>query len=664
MTVDTPRALSASERQRASRAARRPDIVKFLGRPFRAIDGEGINLPDGSHIYTLLSSAEDGEEPVTLADPRGLRTGECLEYLLTHMATGAINVVYGGGYDFNMWLGDLTENELRRAYTLKYAYWRNYRISWRRGKSFAVKRVDRDGKAYGPSVLVYDCISFFQRPFLTACDEYFGPDWPGRDIVVAGKTGRSRFTVADSAKILEYNRVELHTLVRLMNDLRSRLAKIDLKPSRWDGPGAIAASLMRREGVKAHMTPTPEPVARAARYAYAGGRFEVIKFGHVERRAYEYDVNSAYPAALRSVPSIALGRWKWTEGREAAGSHPFALYHVSYEGRFSTLPGAFFKRAPNGTITYPMRVTGWYWSPEYEAGKAYCHAGYGTLKVLGRWAYEGPSVRPFSFIDALYQERRALKSRGDGAHIGAKLALNSLYGKTAQRVGAEFRNGTFRLPPYHQIEYAGYTTSWCRARVLSAVLPKIDDVIAFETDAVFTRTPLKVPITSELGDFEETRFSDLTYLQSGMYFGDTGGGVKRSGSDIAKTRGIDRGSLSRDDVLTKLKLPSAADRYVESSLTRFVGAGVALQQDFSKWRRWIALHKRTALEPLGKRIHGDCNCSMRSGLTLGRWHSTICPIDTMEHSAEYPIPWINPNPDMTELEDLTASERDYEREMV
>lgn len=630
--------------------------ASYLSRGFTFWDGEGITKESGEHIYVMLAVKSDNGEGDYLFRPNGIGTVEAFEFVLNFAgrARGSINVIYGGGYDFNMMMRDLDRDELEAVYRQKFVTWNGYRIAWRQGKSFYIARVDSEGTSYD-GVTIYDCAPFFQVPFVAACDSYLGENFYRRDIVVKNKALRSSFTPADIPAMREYNDIELVNGLRLINELRRRLNRAGLRPRRWDGPGAVASALMTREGVKSAKADSPREVVKAARYAYAGGRFEVIRFGSVKEKAYEYDVNSAYPAALRAVPNLARGSWRHVTGDP--GPHPFALYHVKYRGNREDIPGAFFRRDANGTVAYPMSVTGWYWSPEVETGREYCALGYGRMEILDAWVFDADDdSRPFGFIDNLYAARKEMKSRGDGAHVGIKLGLNSLYGKLAQQVGAEFRHGEWRVPPFHQIEWAGYTTSYCRARVLSACLSNIESVIAFETDAVFTSEQLDVEESGELGAFESLTFDHLTYVQSGMYFGSV------DGKPVEKTRGIDRGSLHETDVLKRLRVRSADGRKVDARLTRFIGAGVALAQDMTKWRRWETVTKRITLEPTGKRVHARCWCMTLppAGIRRGRWHVTACPIADDGHSHEFPVVWANPNPDMDVLAEMRDERAEWE----
>ena len=523
---------------------------------------------------------------------------------------------------------------------------------------------------------MWDTASFFQCSFIKACDSYLGPGgFADRALIVRNKAVRSSFQTEDLPEILRYNAAELVNLTALMGELRERLNKVGLRPSRWDGPGAIASALLKREGIPKARAKCPDPVALAGRFAYAGGRFEVIRFGSVDRTdsvpaAYEYDINSAYPAALRDVPNLQRGHWAHFD--HDPGSHPFAVYHIDYTDRdyIPSRPHPLFCRRSNGAIAYPPYVQGWYWSPEVDMLRDYCRHRKGkAMRVIEAWVFvaDNEDDKPFAFIDGLYAMRRALKLAKDGAESGLKQGLNSLYGKLAQQVGYRPAHHEVpeRIPPFHQLEWAGYVTSHCRAKVFRAAMQDLDSVIAFETDALFTSKPLDLPLGSNLGEWEGTEFASLAYVQSGLYFARSMSGQVRT----AKTRGIDLGSLTLEDVLAGWANPIPTEQTATAALTRFNGAGIGLRQSWSRWRRWETVPKVITLQPAGKRDHiampDFCRYCPGSGpkpLRLGVWHETHLPILVKQHSSEFPIAWINPDPEMTELEEMRQDryESDYE----
>ena len=654
---------NSADKYYASRARYRHNNSKwqtdadYLSRPFIAWDGEGVSLDSGEHLYTMLAVKGDNIDTDIHSDT-GLKTVDIFETLLeaSTQTERGIHIIYGGSYDANMWLSDLTRADLWPVYKYDFALWRNYRIGWRPGKQFYLAEILPDGSR-GRHITVYDIVSFFQCGFVSACDSYLGDRFTERDMIVANKAARGSFQLEDMATVRKYNDAELSNLILLADELRERLNAATLRPRRWIGPGAVAAALMQRERVKASLKECPPKVAKAGRYAYAGGRFEAIRYGHVEAPAYEYDLNSAYPAALVNVPDLSKGSWEYVSGDP--GPQPFAVYHLHWKYDDMAVPGPLFRRDPNGTVVYPLTSHGWYWTPEYESTKAFCDAGWGEFAVSEAWVFRPwTENKPFAFLNEMYRKRQILKAAGDGAHVAYKLGYNSIYGKLCEQVSAKQQpDGSWRLPPYHRLEIAGYVTSSCRAAMIKAALPKLQSVIAFETDAVFTSEPLDVPVSTELGEFEMTEFTDLTYVQSGLYFGNA-----TDGKSVAKTRGIDRGYLTRDMVLRNMFEPTADDRECSAPLTRFNGAGIALSQRFDKWRRWETMTKTLTLEPVGKRCHMGCDACDANGPRAGEWHETMCPLMNNAMSSEFPIMWINPDPSMSELDEMRRFDVDFEYE--
>lgn len=178
--------------------------------------------------------------------------------------------------------------------------------------------------------------------------------------------------------------------------------------------------------------------------------------------------------------------------------------------------------------------------------------------------------------------------------------------------------------------------------VLRASFPVLDKIIAYETDAMFSEVPLSVPVGAGLGEWEESKFQNITYLQSGMYFATTD-----DGKDIARTRGVDKGTLTREQVLQAM---GNGDTHIPASLTRFTTAGLALQGRFSHWRKWETMSKNVALYPDGKRIHIGCPQCSANSLT-GLHETVVAPVRGFV-SLPYPVGWVNPDPNMSVLDEL------------
>lgn len=623
---------SAKGRKVENRYQRKVREEAYLAREFVAWDGEGVTRTEGAkQDYVLFASSRGAR----LTSTSYLTTSEILAFILEHNDRSAVNVIYGASYDWNMWLRDVPREVLEQLYKTGAAVWGRYWFKVRLGKTFHF-----GVRGTRQSALFYDVMPFFQRAFVKACDEYLGDDFYERERVVRNKMLRGDFTQDDLQEMTAYTDAELINLVRLMQELRSRLHRAGLKVSRWDGPGAIAVALFQRHDIKAHLSRTGHWMSKAVQSAYFGGRFEVLKTGYVKEDVFEYDVNSAYPWALQDVPSMAGGYWDVIDGA-AEGAPDFALYHLTYSGNVdhADFPQPFpFRRAKDGNVCYPFHTTGWYWGPEYKAGLAFIERWGGTITVHETRVFvPATDVKPFAFIGPIYTQRLQYKKAGDGAHVGIKLGLNSMYGKLAQQVGWRETEDGLRLPPYHQLEWAGYVTSRCRAAVFSAIIDNPGDVIAFETDAMFVRRKLSVAEGEQLGQWEYTHFIDMLYMQSGTYFAHTYNkhGVLEA---VNKTRGVDRGELTFENAYEALKSDAPT---LDAKLTRFYGIGLALVQDFTKWLTWDTSTKRVKVYPTGKRVHDDfeCWCSVGTDRT-GTWHRTY-PHGAWEgdESAPFPLEW-------------------------
>lgn len=596
-------------------------LQRYLDRRFIAWDGEGGNEPDGSHTYFLLSSS-DGH---SLARRDGLRTADVFDLWIKSKQPDTTNIGYGLGYDINMVLRDLDRNSLETLYRCGRVKWNDYRIEWRAGKSFRV--------GLGPhSFLLYDVLPFFQRTFVAACDEYLGDDWECRDEIVAGKLARGSFDWSQINEVTRYNGAELRNLVRLADELRQRLHKVEIRVSRWDGPGAIASALYKKYETKSYLDAAPPEVAEAGRYAYAGGRFEIIRKGHSVEGAWQYDIRSAYPSAIRYLPCLVHGHWTKRIG-PIRRLVQFGIYRIEVcdpPTESITQPQPLWMRNRDGTVYFSEYSHGWYWSPEAELA---LELGGSVIHEAWEWVQDCDH-EPFNFVEALYNKRAALKKAGDGAHVGLKLGLNSLYGKLAQQIGWD-AGPPLKLPPYHSLEWAGWITAHCRAQVYRAAMHAPDDVIAFETDAIFSRVPLPLDIGSRLGQWECTEYSSLTYLKSGMYFG-----TLTDGTEVEKTRGINKGSITRQQMIEALETEQRGEvAAIHAEQTRFVGLGQALNQDFNKWRRWYTDPRILQVALNGKRI--DLLDARDSRKDIGDgWRETQEGLHETDFSHPYEVAWI------------------------
>lgn len=583
---------------------------KFTKAEFVAIDGEGFSEGDEKtwhigankkpytgkpHYYAYLS-ASDGSE-IYAKDGR-LSTEQCLEFLLNITTNNkhAVIVAFGASYDMTHMLYDLSLDELKALLAKDKdktgfldkdigAY--SYRLEIRPRKTLTVRAWARGAPKYeknkrGQYVLsphrkavVWDVWGFFQDSFAGVMRKWI-PDHPDYQFILRMKGERSIFQRSELSEIRRYNAAELRCLVAIMDKLRGAVDELGLKLSRWDGAGAIAGAILKMQGVKEHKAETPGDVFEAARHAYSGGHIEAMQIGHYEGPVYHYDVNSAYPAQFAELPSLEAGVWQ--HGTSSTPPHGFTLVRVAFAFNYGNSFYPLFYREDDGSIRYPREGEGWYWFAEYAVAREYFERfGGERFEVKEFWHFkESRKVRPFGWIRDYYAQRQSriadAKRRGveDGPEKIIKLGLNSLYGKTAQQLGARRgQDGETQKPPYFQLEWAGAVTAGCRAEIMRAAIQNPISVISLATDGIFTTAPLDLDISDkkELGKWEGKTHAGITVVMPGVYWLHDEKGIEHF------SRGFDKRAMSDPEFIYRAwraKLESC-----DIELTRMSGLGTA-----------------------------------------------------------------------------------------
>lgn len=586
-------------------------MSKFLRGPFIAWDGEGATLRRRHRYILLASSAGD----VAVA-PQGQGTDAWLRCLWRGLVArpDAIHVGFAFSYDVNMILHQLPRPVAAELWDRGVVRWQGWRLRYRPHKEFAVHRLEGATWAGGT---VWDVFGFFQASFVSALESY-GVATPGQlGIIKRMKAERSRFHPRQLPRIRHYCELELRLLVQLMDRVRQYAQDAGLTLRRWDGAGAVAADFFRLNNVLDHLGPDPafrhprwpEEVRDAAQFAYFGGRIETLQVGHHRGPVYQYDIRSAYPDAMRHLPSLHPDRGTWRRAQGWDRTRKFAVYRVRWD--FTRGPRAaldifpFPWRAQDGAVYFPPRGEGWVWAPEYHLalqGLAQGQLG-GGFTCCDGWVWEDvPGPSPFQFIPELYRLRAEWKRAGNGAEKILKLGLNSLYGKMAQQLGGT----SFRAPRYHSMEMAGFVTSWVRARITRAAWLAGPGAVMLATDALYATQPVALP-EGGLGSWEGATHATGTFVQSGVYWvGDDAG-------ELHHYRGFDPGSLERLQVLRGWAQGSP---WVAGRSERLITLGRAVQsaQAFRSWGQWVQVPRHLGLYP---------DVGQKRGLPPGRWRPKL-----------------------------------------
>lgn len=599
------------------------EIVDSKNRPFITWDGEGWTDTNGEHRYMLLQNSYGD----SISAPQ-LSTDECLEFLLTSAAKYPkhIHAIFGGGYDATHILRDLPlhkRQELKDNGAIHYyskaddgTVTNRYTIQYIPHKWLLIT-----GRLWGMhknvTMKIFDVMTFFQSSFMKALDSR---QIPVPEIIVSGKANRANFTYKDLDEISEYCQMELELLVMLCNKLRAEFQEAGVYVTQYHGPGAVASAVFKEHGVKEHMQRPPIHIERAAQRAYFGGRFEQFKAGHYDGKVYLYDINSAYPDKIRNLPSLRGATWEFTTDYDGSAGLWFCSFDNDRESDISPFPTPW--RGKGGIVGFPEHNTGvWLWHHE---------AKYATTVHRGYKLITPDKTMPFAFVSDMYIKRQEWKAAGKGGERALKLALNSLYGKMAQRIGGNEKNGG--IPPWHQLEWAGMVTSATRAQMWEAVSQSPENIIAVETDSVASTVPLDLDIGTGLGQWGLVEYDWMTYVQSGIYFTSDG----NSGEKV-KSRGIDVTQLHHADVLSYMR-GDISELLV--STKQFIGLTNPAEWNYGQWQDSTKQVKIAG----AKRIHMPNRCA---ACALGE------PMDKVMHdltanplyggleSIRHPLPWLD-----------------------
>ncbi|MCI4320518.1 MAG: hypothetical protein L3K23_10405 [Thermoplasmata archaeon] len=602
--------------------------TKFERGQFVAWDGEGACLdgcareaedcphPQG---YVYLANSENA----ALDAPNGLDTRTALMALVGEgrRLPDATHVVFGLSYDANQMLRDVSRLDLRSLWTGgRIRIYRRFKVAYRPRKMLWVKDLQT-----GASVTLWDVFGFFQSSFIKAVEDNLGKKDPRLPLIREGKARRGRFSVDDLPFIHRYTGAELSALVDLCRHLRAAFISANLTLKRWDGAGAAAAALLEREGIKAHIEQPPKEVGLASQYAYSGGRIETRRYGYYEGPVYVADVRAAYPWGMLTLPSLKHGRWRHI-GPKRLPSRPFSMVKVRWDfGRlgdtFDLLPFSF--RRHTGAIYFPRRGENWAWLPEVEAALAYPELKR-KVELLDAFEFvpDDEDEHPFAFMADVYRDRQRLRDSKNAAQLALKLAQNSSYGKTAQKVGGR----KDRPPPYHSLLWAGMVTATTRARLFRAALTAGRGSVTIATDGLFSTEPLPFAASKDLGGWDLSVGDRMLIAQSGVYWirwpreDDAGcdechGPVEPGPMDSVRCvdplcrasnlthhfRGFDEDSLDPDRILNAWRHRWTT---VSATSTRFVTLGRATltEGQFKDWRKWVREERTLDIRACGKRI--------------------------------------------------------------
>lgn len=561
----------------------------------------------------------------------------------------AFHVGFAFYYDVNWILKDIGKLRIAILHKRGRVSYNGYSIQHIPHKIFTVSKMDAESSRT-IRVRIDDCFTFFRQRFDKALIKYGIGTKEEQEEVTEGKDNRKDFWWSQIDYIEEYWRKELRLLVDLMDKLRKDINGAGIYIGQWHGPGALASHALRQHEMGKYKRTTPKEILPAVLSAYSAGWFERFSIGYHDGPVWTADINSAYVHAISLLPNLAHGEWEHIDGPipdRTVRNTRFALYRVEMDGGFREylatskgIPMPLPVRNRSGTISHPVRASGWYWSPE-----ASLVLGNNKARITEAWIFHDDGSYPFEWVRKDYEHRLLLQRIGNPAEKVLKWMLASLYGRLAQRVG--WNEKTKEPPAWHQLEWAGFITSMCRYMCFIAAIDvaKSGGLVSIDTDGVMSTVPFKPGslLNGEgdgLGQWKVEEFSGLIYIQNGIYWLR---GMDGEWTD-PKLRGVDKDGLKRANITLSadeaLKVLANGSNIVLTKQS-FIGYGQALQSDWSKWRTWESRPHEITLNG-GKRKHSSllCRaCQNGYGLTDCLHDMTPIPADTVE-SQPHTLPWM------------------------
>ncbi|NDF35990.1 MAG: hypothetical protein EB154_09145 [Nitrosopumilaceae archaeon] len=283
-------------------------------------------------------------------------------------------------------------------------------------------------------------------------------------------------------------------------------------PRNWISSGYLAEKVLINNDIPIpFFKDTPYEIQRLAWASFYGGRFELIQRGFIGE-CYLYDINSAYPYALTHCPNITNG--KWFSGKKINPKATVGFFHIRAKIDYVVKIAPFPFRTKNNRIIYPVGEFETFVT--LEEIKTVTGDPKIKYKILDSYQFipNSDCSYPFKeFIEKQYKKRMQLKSEDNHLERAIKIILNSMYGKTAQKVNNQIGN-------IFNAIIASFITGFARAQLYKFVKEYHleSDVVAFATDSIACRTKILGLDSKKLGEMKlDKEATDAYFLSNGFY---------------------------------------------------------------------------------------------------------------------------------------------------
>jgi hypothetical protein len=463
----------------------------------------------------------DGESAVYHLHKNGDILKTFVDYVRKRISPGYSNYVYFHGLDFDLpvLLHDYHHRFAENSFTVEIpALCANFECFT--GKMTFARMYTPEGMVY-----IYDTFRFVMTSLASACEDL---RLPMKKLERPSYLGKREPTPEEEPSFQKYAMSDVYALWELVQWKMEQVKEQDTSI-----PISIAqmASLVFRKRFmppKVKINFPPLPCVIDSILAYHGGKNGLYtKTPSLLRNISGYDINSAYPWAMKMLPSFIGGEYKQVRKFSdkyvgiytITGEYTYDTYHLFFHHNFEIHPPGKvdnlcvtsfeLERALSLGWFKPRRITGWIFIPSE------------TYSPLG------------AYVDYFYDQKQRF-GKTHAAYWIAKYLLNSLYGKfiqttdynAAERFVARVKNGKETrealLEHYEKESVAGgLFQPFLASLITGAVRAKLFDYetkynsIHSSTDAILTKE--KIKSEKELGGLKFENKGDILLLRNKLY---------------------------------------------------------------------------------------------------------------------------------------------------
>lgn len=471
-----------------------------------------------------------------------------IDFLFQKKYQNAVNIFYNIKFDAAVILKLLGNELYTYLLTRQLAFQHNgYRIKYFPNKCLTISKGHH-------STSFYDIAQFYGSSLVDAYEQNIGPlpEWY-KDLKTLRSEFSPRFYRRNTRKVRDYCFNDCNMARKLGEKwLELYHSATGFYPLRLLSSGYLVEKAMVHRGLAfPQFSSIPYAIQELAYRSYFGGRFEMLKRGHIGT-AYLYDINSAYPDKIGLLPDLTDGEWVSSRRIEPDATLGFFKIVVNIPDAKHLAPFPF--RA-NHNLVFPTGKFVTYATIE-ELGA--CDSKW--YKILESWQFipNDPGYRPYKeFIDEYFAKKTELKEKGDPLHMPFKTMLNSIYGKTGETLlrGRSRVMGHFFLPVVFA-HITGATRAQLYRYIMQNRLEK--DVVFMATDSICTTQNLGLG-SCVLGTFSLKEHADDVFcIQNGI--NRWNGKWKERGIGVKNGRSIENFEImeQNDRLLMKLKVERVA----------------------------------------------------------------------------------------------------------